>query len=151
MIWARKTKKLKVIKNVSNLVFLSCWINYSWLTVCNTFLLFKTFCFAKWFMNQYILFTNNFVRNKTKHVDFPKDNQTFCADELILILFLHLQYELIYQVFGRKNFGKITANLDLFLRRFNEVQFWVVTEMVLAHNVSKRVQLLKKFIKLAAQ
>ncbi|KAJ8309151.1 hypothetical protein KUTeg_014025 [Tegillarca granosa] len=59
-------------------------------------------------------------------------------------------YELIYQVFGRKNFGKITANLDLFLRRFNEVQFWVVTEMVLAHNVSKRVQLLKKFIKLAA-
>ncbi|KAJ8308596.1 hypothetical protein KUTeg_013470 [Tegillarca granosa] len=66
-------------------------------------------------------------------------------------LFICIQeYELIYQVFGRKNFGKITANLDLFLRRFNEVQFWVVTEMVLAHNVSKRVQLLKKFIKLAA-
>lgn len=62
-----------------------------------------------------------------------------------------LQYELIYQVLGRSNFNKITANLDLFLRRFNEVQYWVVTEMVLAQNVGKRVQLLRKFIKVAAQ
>ncbi|XP_021341628.1 rap guanine nucleotide exchange factor 4-like isoform X2 [Mizuhopecten yessoensis] len=60
------------------------------------------------------------------------------------------EYELIYQVFGRHTFGKITSNLDMFLRHFNEVQFWVITEMVLAQNVSKRVQLLRKFIKLAA-
>ncbi|XP_046573528.1 LOW QUALITY PROTEIN: rap guanine nucleotide exchange factor 4-like [Haliotis rubra] len=60
------------------------------------------------------------------------------------------EYELIYHVFGRHKFNKITANLDLFLRRFNEIQYWVVTEMVLTQNVSKRVQLLRKFIKIAA-
>ena len=58
--------------------------------------------------------------------------------------------ELIYKVFGSHQFKKITANLDLFLRRFNEVQYWIVTEMLLTLNVSKRVQLLRKFIKLAA-
>lgn len=62
-----------------------------------------------------------------------------------------MQYELIYHVFGPSKFGRITANLDLFLRRFNEVQFWVVTEMLLVTNVSKRVQLLRKLIKLASQ
>ncbi|XP_052240015.1 rap guanine nucleotide exchange factor 4-like isoform X2 [Dreissena polymorpha] len=60
------------------------------------------------------------------------------------------EYELIYQVFGRYKFAKITANLDTFLQRFNEIQFWVVTEMVLCTNLSKRVSLLRKFIKLAA-
>ena len=54
-------------------------------------------------------------------------------------------------MFGPSKFGRITANLDLFLRRFNEVQYWVVTEMLLVPNVSKRVQLLRKFIKLASQ
>ncbi|PSN41817.1 hypothetical protein C0J52_07838 [Blattella germanica] len=38
------------------------------------------------------------------------------------------EYELIYHTFGRHHFGQITANLDVFLRRFNEIQFWVVTE-----------------------
>ncbi|KAK2174388.1 hypothetical protein NP493_802g00000 [Ridgeia piscesae] len=60
------------------------------------------------------------------------------------------EYELIYLVFGRSNFGKITANLDLLLRRFNEVQFWVITEMCLTSNISKRLLLLRKFIKIAA-
>ncbi|CAG2191617.1 EPAC2 [Mytilus edulis] len=60
------------------------------------------------------------------------------------------EYELIYKVFGAHQFKKITANLELFLRRFNEVQYWIVTEMLLTLNVSKRVQLLRKFIKLAA-
>ncbi|KAH3877898.1 hypothetical protein DPMN_001778 [Dreissena polymorpha] len=49
------------------------------------------------------------------------------------------EYELIYQ-----------ANLDTFLQHFNQIQFWVVTEMVLCTNLSKRVSLLRKFIKLAA-
>nr|XP_033802987.1 rap guanine nucleotide exchange factor 4 isoform X2 [Geotrypetes seraphini] len=60
------------------------------------------------------------------------------------------ELELIYHTFGRHNFKKTTANLDLFLRRFNEVQFWVVTEICLCSQLSKRVQLLKKFIKIAA-
>ncbi|KTF78556.1 hypothetical protein cypCar_00038535, partial [Cyprinus carpio] len=59
-------------------------------------------------------------------------------------------HELIYHTFGRQHFKKTTANLDLFLRRFNEVQLWVVTEVCLCPTLSKRVQLLKKFIKIAA-
>uniref|UniRef100_A0A3Q3E937 Rap guanine nucleotide exchange factor 4b n=1 Tax=Labrus bergylta TaxID=56723 RepID=A0A3Q3E937_9LABR len=47
-------------------------------------------------------------------------------------------------------FRRTTANLDLFLRRFNQVQLWVVTEVCLCGQLSKRVQLLKKFIKIAA-
>jgi Rap guanine nucleotide exchange factor 4 len=35
--------------------------------------------------------------------------------------------------------------------RFNQVQLWVVTEVCLCGQLSKRVQLLKKFIKIAAQ
>ncbi|XP_077175816.1 rap guanine nucleotide exchange factor 4 isoform X3 [Paroedura picta] len=60
------------------------------------------------------------------------------------------ELELVYHTFGRQSFKKTTANLDLFLRRFNEIQFWVVTEICLCSQLSKRVQLLKKFIKIAA-
>ncbi|XP_034550617.1 rap guanine nucleotide exchange factor 4 isoform X4 [Notolabrus celidotus] len=60
------------------------------------------------------------------------------------------ELELIYHTFGRQNVKKTTVNLDLFLRRFNEIQFWVITEMCLCSQFSKRVQLLKKFIKIAA-
>ncbi|KAM7407442.1 hypothetical protein PAMA_003255 [Pampus argenteus] len=59
------------------------------------------------------------------------------------------ELELIYHTFGRKNVKKTTVNLDLFLRRFNEIQFWVITEICLCSQLSKRVQLLKKFIKIA--
>ena len=61
------------------------------------------------------------------------------------------QHELLYHTFGRQSFRRTTANLDLFLRRFNQVQLWVVTEVCLCAQLSKRVQLLKKFIKIAAQ
>nr|CAD7437946.1 unnamed protein product [Timema bartmani] len=60
------------------------------------------------------------------------------------------EYELIYHTFGRHHFGQVTANLDVFLRRFNEIQFWVVTELCLTTSLSKRVQILRKMIKLAA-
>ncbi|XP_068185714.1 rap guanine nucleotide exchange factor 4 isoform X2 [Antennarius striatus] len=60
------------------------------------------------------------------------------------------ELELIYHTFGRQNVKKTTVNLDLFLRRFNDIQFWVITEMCLCSQLSKRVQLLKKFIKIAA-
>lgn len=45
---------------------------------------------------------------------------------------------------------QITANLDVFIRRFNEIQYWIVTEIVLTPSLGKRVSLLRKFIKLAA-
>uniref|UniRef100_A0A3Q1GNU4 Rap guanine nucleotide exchange factor 4 n=1 Tax=Acanthochromis polyacanthus TaxID=80966 RepID=A0A3Q1GNU4_9TELE len=60
------------------------------------------------------------------------------------------EHELLYHTFGRHSFRRTTANLDLFLRRFNQVQLWVVTEVCLCSQLSKRVQLLKKFIKIAA-
>ncbi|XP_069009929.1 rap guanine nucleotide exchange factor 4 isoform X2 [Embiotoca jacksoni] len=60
------------------------------------------------------------------------------------------ELELIYHTFGRQDVKKTTVNLDLFLRRFNEIQFWVITEMCLCSQLSKRVQLLKKFMKIAA-
>lgn len=68
-----------------------------------------------------------------------------------LFFFGIFQLELIYHTFGRQNLKKTTVNLDLFLRRFNEIQFWVITEMCMCSQLSKRVQLLKKFIKIAAQ
>lgn len=60
------------------------------------------------------------------------------------------QHELLYQVFGRYKYGKITANLDTFMRRFNEIQYWIVTEICLTPSPGKRAQLLRKFIKLAS-
>ena len=60
-----------------------------------------------------------------------------------------LQYELLYKTFGRQSFNQITANLDVFLRRFNEIQYWVITEVCLATQLSKRVSVLRKMIKLA--
>ncbi|XP_058837783.1 rap guanine nucleotide exchange factor 4-like isoform X3 [Topomyia yanbarensis] len=60
------------------------------------------------------------------------------------------EYELLYHTFGRHHFNKITSNLDVFIRRFNEIQYWVVTETVSTSNLTKRMSLVKKFIKLAA-
>ncbi|KAL1273300.1 hypothetical protein QQF64_029162 [Cirrhinus molitorella] len=60
------------------------------------------------------------------------------------------EYELVYHTFGRQAYRRSTTNLDLFLKRFNQVQLWVVTEVCLCGTLSKRVQLLKKFIKIAA-
>ncbi|XP_055620288.1 rap guanine nucleotide exchange factor 4 isoform X2 [Toxorhynchites rutilus septentrionalis] len=60
------------------------------------------------------------------------------------------EYELLYHTFGRHHFNKITSNLDVFVRRFNEIQYWVVTEIVSTSNLTKRMSLVKKFIKLAA-
>ncbi|CAL8321788.1 unnamed protein product [Merluccius merluccius] len=60
------------------------------------------------------------------------------------------EHELLYNTLGKHRFKKTTANLDLFLRRFNEIQLWVVTEVCLCTQLNKRVQLFKKFIKIAA-
>uniref|UniRef100_UPI00398EF31E rap guanine nucleotide exchange factor 5 n=1 Tax=Pristiophorus japonicus TaxID=55135 RepID=UPI00398EF31E len=57
------------------------------------------------------------------------------------------EQELIYYTFRR---GNTTANLDFLLQRCNEVQLWVATEVLLCSQLSKRVQLVKKFIKVAA-
>ncbi|XP_036615996.1 rap guanine nucleotide exchange factor 3 isoform X3 [Trichosurus vulpecula] len=43
-----------------------------------------------------------------------------------------------------------TANLERFMRRFNELQYWVATELCLCPIPGLRAQLLRKFIKLAS-
>ncbi|KAL5253065.1 hypothetical protein ACHWQZ_G015727 [Mnemiopsis leidyi] len=58
--------------------------------------------------------------------------------------------EFVFSVFKKHHFpGKIVGNLDCFLARFNEVQHWVISEICLTPLLSKRVHLLRKFIKIA--
>uniref|UniRef100_A0A8C4RT74 Rap guanine nucleotide exchange factor 3 n=1 Tax=Erpetoichthys calabaricus TaxID=27687 RepID=A0A8C4RT74_ERPCA len=58
--------------------------------------------------------------------------------------------EFVYYIFGSHRFqGVTTANLERFVRHFNEVQYWVVTEVCLCSDPIKRVQLLRKIIKIA--
>ena len=56
---------------------------------------------------------------------FPEDSAREIAAHLTVYdwnLFSNIQQmEFVYQVFGRHKFNKIVTNLDLLLRRFNEV------------------------------
>ncbi|XP_029766847.1 rap guanine nucleotide exchange factor 5 isoform X2 [Terrapene carolina triunguis] len=60
------------------------------------------------------------------------------------------EQELIYFTFSRQGSGENTVNLSLLLQRCNEVQLWVASEVLLCSQLCKRVQLVKKFIKIAA-
>ncbi|KAL4646922.1 rap guanine nucleotide exchange factor 5-like isoform X1 [Arapaima gigas] len=60
------------------------------------------------------------------------------------------EQELVYYTVSRQASGGRTAALELLLQRCNEVQLWVMTEVLLCATPSKRVQLLKKFVKIAA-
>ncbi|NXI03587.1 RPGF5 factor, partial [Pachycephala philippinensis] len=60
------------------------------------------------------------------------------------------EQELIYFTFSRQGSAENTENLSLLLQRCNEVQLWVATEILLCSQLCKRVQLVKKFIKIAA-
>uniref|UniRef100_A0A8C3HIT1 Rap guanine nucleotide exchange factor 3 n=1 Tax=Chrysemys picta bellii TaxID=8478 RepID=A0A8C3HIT1_CHRPI len=61
------------------------------------------------------------------------------------------QVELIYYIFGQQTFpSATTANLERVMRRFNELQYWIATELCLCAEPGRRAQLLRKFIKLAA-
>ncbi|XP_004597930.2 rap guanine nucleotide exchange factor 3 isoform X1 [Ochotona princeps] len=61
------------------------------------------------------------------------------------------QVELIHYVLGPQHLRNVTtANLERFMRRFNQLQYWVATELCLCPLPGPRAQLLRKFIKLAA-
>ncbi|KAK5603443.1 Rap guanine nucleotide exchange factor 5 [Crenichthys baileyi] len=60
------------------------------------------------------------------------------------------EQELVYFTFNRHVFSSHTMPLELLLQRCNEVQLWVMTEVLLCPTLCKRVQLIKKFIKIAA-
>ncbi|XP_017326800.1 rap guanine nucleotide exchange factor 5b isoform X2 [Ictalurus punctatus] len=66
-------------------------------------------------------------------------------------LFRNLQeQELVYFTLSRDSCSGHTVALELLLQRCNEVQQWVMTEVLLCPTLCKRVQLFKKFIKIAA-
>ncbi|XP_062322707.1 rap guanine nucleotide exchange factor 5-like isoform X1 [Osmerus eperlanus] len=60
------------------------------------------------------------------------------------------EQELVYFTFSRHASRGHTTALELLLRRCDEVQLWVITEVLLCPTLCKRVQLIKKFIKIAA-
>ncbi|NXK41780.1 RPGF3 factor, partial [Piprites chloris] len=61
------------------------------------------------------------------------------------------QVEMIHYIVGPQRLQEVTtANLERALRRFNELQFWVVTELCLCPDLARRARLLRKFVKVAA-
>lgn len=62
-----------------------------------------------------------------------------------------MQQELVYYTLSRAPGAGYTAALSVLLQRCNEVQQWVMSEVLMCVSLNKRVQLLKKFIKIAAQ
>ncbi|XP_041843993.1 rap guanine nucleotide exchange factor 5-like [Melanotaenia boesemani] len=60
------------------------------------------------------------------------------------------EQELVYFTFNRHACSKYTMPLELLLQRCNEVQLWVMTEVLLCPTLCKRIQLIKKFIKISA-
>nr|XP_014351188.1 PREDICTED: rap guanine nucleotide exchange factor 5 [Latimeria chalumnae] len=60
------------------------------------------------------------------------------------------EQELVNYTFSRQDNGGNAISLNLLLQRCNEVQLWVATEILLCSPLCKRVQLVKKFIKVSA-
>uniref|UniRef100_A0A3Q2NMD8 Rap guanine nucleotide exchange factor 5 n=1 Tax=Fundulus heteroclitus TaxID=8078 RepID=A0A3Q2NMD8_FUNHE len=60
------------------------------------------------------------------------------------------EQELVYYTLSRAPGSGQTAALSVLLQRCNEVQQWVMSEVLMCVSLNKRVQLLKKFIKIAA-
>ncbi|KAK5883764.1 hypothetical protein CesoFtcFv8_020060 [Champsocephalus esox] len=60
------------------------------------------------------------------------------------------EQELAYYTLSRVPGTGHTAALSVLLQRCNEVQQWVMSEVLMCASLNKRVQLLKKFIKIAA-
>ncbi|MEQ2221661.1 hypothetical protein ILYODFUR_018009 [Ilyodon furcidens] len=60
------------------------------------------------------------------------------------------EQELVYYTLSRTPGSSHTAALSVLLQRCNEVQQWVMSKVLMCVSLNKRVQLLKKFIKIAA-
>ncbi|KAM8825406.1 rap guanine nucleotide exchange factor-like 1 [Synchiropus picturatus] len=60
------------------------------------------------------------------------------------------EVEFICYVFHGEQSRWRPLNLELVLQRCSEVQHWVATEILQCHSLPKRIQLLRKFIKIAA-
>ncbi|KAL0962041.1 hypothetical protein UPYG_G00334960 [Umbra pygmaea] len=60
------------------------------------------------------------------------------------------EQELVYSTVNCSTEGSHREGLSILLQRCNEVQQWVMSEVLMCVSLNKRVQLLKKFIKIAA-
>lgn len=60
------------------------------------------------------------------------------------------QVEFVCYVFHGEQSRWRPLNLELVLQRCSEVQHWVATEILQCQSLPKRIQLLRKFIKIAA-
>ncbi|XP_062264209.1 rap guanine nucleotide exchange factor-like 1 [Platichthys flesus] len=60
------------------------------------------------------------------------------------------EVEFVCYVFHGEQSRWRPLNLELVLQRCSEVQHWVATEILQCHSLPKRIQLLRKFIKIAA-
>lgn len=79
----------------------------------------------------------------------PPSNQSLASQHFLLLLLL-LQVEFVCYVFHGEQSRWRPLNLELVLQRCSEVQHWVATEILQCQSLPKRVQLLRKFIKIAA-
>lgn len=68
----------------------------------------------------------------------------------LLLRWCLLQVEFVCYVFHGEQSRWRPLNLELVLQRCSEVQHWVATEILQCQSLPKRVQLLRKFIKIAA-
>lgn len=68
-----------------------------------------------------------------------------------VIFLTTVQQELVHFTLSRDASAGHTVALEQLLQRCNETQQWVMTEVLLCPTLCKRVQLFKKFIKIAAQ
>lgn len=124
-------------------LMLACWVCwFIYFVVC-----FLPFCCCLFYVVVeyfivYFIFIYLYVSERRNRIDSNKFRLNYVSH--------YFQYELVYQTFGRHRFNHIIANLDVFIRRFNEIQYWVVTELCLTQSLSKRVQILRKMIKLAS-
>ncbi|CAG0923913.1 unnamed protein product [Notodromas monacha] len=88
--------------------------------------------------------------------DFAAKAPTWSFAQILNVAFIVMGfnhcYELLYKVLeGESLSGQpMTGNLDVFIRRTSELQYWAATEICLATNLSKRSALMRKFIKVAA-
>nr|CAD2191079.1 unnamed protein product [Meloidogyne enterolobii] len=67
------------------------------------------------------------------------------------LFFATSENELIVHLVGRDKFHPRLApfNLDLLMRRFNQIQLWVITEIIFASNLNQRLSILCSFIQLS--
>ncbi|RDD44624.1 Rap guanine nucleotide exchange factor 4 [Trichoplax sp. H2] len=95
------------------------------------------------------------ISTPDKQIYFENLNSTAIAHHLTAydyeLLSKITMHEFLCYIDGDHRRDILSTNLDYFLRRYNEIEYWVITEICLTQNLYKRAQVIKKFIKIAEQ